>query len=115
MDGGGVAEAVLVGESGAEEVHEVVGDVILDGGAITEGVDGAEGGAVEAEVGVRLEGVAISLRVDLRGDAAAEVGLGCWGGLACFFGLLGDFVWWDGGMVVVLLTDSSRPEAEAHW
>ena len=45
--------AFFVGEV-AEEVDEVVGDVVLDGGAVTDGVDGTEGCSVEAEMGVCL-------------------------------------------------------------
>lgn len=43
--------AFLVGER-AEEGDEVVGDVVLDGGAVSDGVDGAKGGAAETEVRV---------------------------------------------------------------
>ena len=32
----------------AQEVHEVVGDVVLHGGAVADGVDGAERSAIEA-------------------------------------------------------------------
>ena len=54
------------GGDGAEEVDEVVGDVVLDGGAVADGVYGAQGGAVEAEVSVGFEGVSVGLDVDLR-------------------------------------------------
>lgn len=67
--------ALFVGE-GAEEGNEVVGDVVLHGGAVADGVDGAEGGAVEAEVGVGFEGVAVGLVFEFGGDAFAEFGLG---------------------------------------
>lgn len=43
--------AFLVGER-AEEGDEVVGDVVLDGGTVADGVDGAKGGPVETEVRV---------------------------------------------------------------
>lgn len=59
----------------AEEGDEVVGDVVLDGGAVADGVDGAERGAVKAEVGVGLQGVAVGLNLELLGDAFAEFGL----------------------------------------
>lgn len=53
----------------------MVGDVVLDGGAVADGVDGAEGGAVEAEVGVGFQGVTVGLNFELFGDAFAEVSL----------------------------------------
>ena len=52
--------ATFIGEI-AQEVDKVVGDVVLDGGAVANGVDGAERGAVEAQVGVCLEGVFVGL------------------------------------------------------
>jgi len=68
-----------VGEGeGAQEVRDVVCDVVLDGGAVADGVDGAEGGAGEAEVGVCFEGVAVGLDGEFGGDAGAEGCLG-WG------------------------------------
>lgn len=59
----------------AEEGDEVVGHVVLHRGAVADGVDGAEGGAVEAQVGVGFQGVPIGLNLELFGDAFAEVGL----------------------------------------
>jgi len=71
---GGVS---VVGEGeGAEEVGDVVCDVVLDGGAVADGVDGAERGAGKAEVGVGFEGVAVGLNGEFGGDALAEFRLG---------------------------------------
>lgn len=67
--------AFFVGE-GAEEGDEVVGDVVLYRGAVADGVDGAEGSAVEAKMGVGFEGVAVILGFEFGGDAFAELGLG---------------------------------------
>jgi hypothetical protein len=80
----------VVGEGeGAEEVGDVVGDVVLHGGAVADGVDGAEGGAGEAEVGVGFEGVAVGLDGEFGGDALAEFGLG-WGWQGLVEGLDGE-------------------------
>ena len=68
--------ALLPGQA-AEEMDEVVGDVVLDGGAVADGVDGAEGGAVEAEVGVGFEGVVICLDGNGGRDGFRKVGLSC--------------------------------------
>ena len=65
---------------GAEEVGDVVCEIVLDGGAVADGVDGAERGAGEAEVGVCFEGVAVGLDGEFGGDAFAEFGLGWWEG-----------------------------------
>ena len=72
---GGWVFALGPGEA-AEEVDQVVGDIVLDGGAVAHGVDGAEGGAAEAEVGVGFEGVLVCLDGDGGGDGFGEVGLG---------------------------------------
>ena len=68
--------ALLVGER-TQEVHEVIGDIVLHSGAVADGVDGAEGGAVEAEMCVGFEGVFVGLDGEAVGDAFAEVGLSC--------------------------------------
>ena len=56
-------------------MHEVVCDVILDGGAVANSVDRPKWGAVKAEVGVGFEGVFIGLNWERIGDAFAEIGL----------------------------------------
>lgn len=66
--------ALFDGE-GAKEGDEVIGDIVLDRGAVADGVNRAERGAVEAEVGVGLQGVAVVLDLKLRGDAFAEISL----------------------------------------
>ena len=70
----------------AEEVDEVVGDIVLDGGAVADGVNGAEGGAVETEVGVGFEGMLVCLDREGGGDGFAEVGLSCMRSLRCIMG-----------------------------
>ena len=64
--------ALFDGE-GAKEGDEVVGDVVLDRGAVADGVNRAERSAVEAEVGVGLEGVAVGLDFKLLRDTFAEL------------------------------------------
>ena len=59
----------------AEESDEVVGDIVLYGGAVTDGVHGAERGPVEPEMRVSFEGVTVGLVLELGGYAFAEVGL----------------------------------------
>lgn len=60
----------------AEKGDDVVGDVVLDGGAVADGVDVSKRGAREAEMGVRLERVAVVLVVcEFLGDFLAKVGL----------------------------------------
>ena len=67
--------ALFVGEA-AQEVDEVVCDVVLDRGAVADGVDGAEGRAVEAKVGVRFKRVFVGLRgAEAVGERFAEVRL----------------------------------------
>lgn len=56
----------------AEEVNEVVGDVVLNGGAVTDGVDGTEGCSVETKMGICFQSMSISLNIDFTCDALAE-------------------------------------------
>ena len=60
----------------------MVGDVVLYGGAVADGVDGAEWSTVEAQVSVSFEGVLVGLDGEFVGDAFAEIGLG-WEGVSC--------------------------------
>ena len=59
----------------AQEAHDVVGHVVLDGGAVADGVDVAEGRAGDAQVRVGFEGVPVVLAFQLLREALAEVGL----------------------------------------
>ena len=53
----------------------MVGDVVLHGGAVADGIDRAEGGAVEAEMRVGFEGMFVGLNRERVRNAFAEVGL----------------------------------------
>ena len=67
--------ALLPGD-GAEEGHDVAGEVVLDGGAVANGVDVTEGCADETKVRVGFEGVLVVLGFKLVGEALAEIGAG---------------------------------------
>lgn len=58
---------------GAEEGYEVVGHVVLDGGAVADGVNVAQGCAVDAEMGVGFKGQAVILAAEFLGDSLAEL------------------------------------------
>ena len=63
----------LLPRHGAQEGGQVVGDVVLDGGAVADGVDVAERRAEDAQVRVGLERVPVVLRVaELLGDLLAQ-------------------------------------------
>ena len=64
--------ALLVRQA-AQEVHDVVGHVVLHRGAVANGVHGAERRAVDTQVCVRLERMPVGLRRDLASDLFAEV------------------------------------------
>ena len=68
--------AAVFGGEALEEGDDAVGDVVLHGGAVADGVDGGLGGAKEAEVGIRGEGVLVVLIGKFGGEAFAE---GCLG------------------------------------
>lgn len=70
----------------AEEGNEVVGNIVLNGGAVADGVNGAERSTIEAKMGVCFESVAIGLDFELGGYPFAEFSL----------------------------CDAGRPEAETH-
>lgn len=59
----------------AQEVQQVVGDVVLNGGTVTNGVHGAKRRAIEAEMCIGFEGMFVGLSRDGIGDGLAEVGL----------------------------------------
>jgi hypothetical protein len=69
----------------AEKVDEVISDVILDGGAVTNGIYGAQRSADKAEVGVSFESVFVSLSRKFFGDVFAELCLGWKLGINIFF------------------------------
>lgn len=91
----------------AQEGDEVVGHIVLYGGAVADGVDGAERGAVEAQVGVGFQGVPVGLNLELFGDAFAEVGLRCEVMVSTQTSILLP--------ARIRPTDTGRPQAKAQW
>lgn len=67
--------ALLPGD-GAQEGHDVAGEIVLDGRAVANCVDIAEGRADETKVGVCFEGMLVVLGFKLVGEALAEIGAG---------------------------------------
>lgn len=67
--------ALLVGEN-AKEVDEMVRYVILNSGAVANGVNVTQGRAIETEMGVGLKSMSICLDFDFFGNLLAEFGLG---------------------------------------
>lgn len=57
---------------GAEEGYEVLGDVVLDGCAVADGVDITHRCANDPQVGVCFQGEPVLLVVDFLGDLSAE-------------------------------------------
>lgn len=83
----------------AEEGHDVVGYVVLNSGAVTDGIDIAQGRSENTQVGICNQGVLVVLPIQFVGKCLAKVASRC---EELAMALINHRKW-------LSLTDTSRP------
>lgn len=98
--------ALLPG-NGAQEGHNVVGDIVLESRAIANSVDITQRGSNNTQVGVCDQSMLVVLSFQLVGQLFTETGACCLGSITVSLKYTNNMTF--------SLTNTSGPETETHW